>query len=140
MATQSSTFAWKIPWTEEPGGLQSMGLQNQTRLNTYTPRPHPRLLLFLIRLLASVWNLILRFFRSALEVLLVLTWEPRCFCFAALSWQGTGKQQVAMYSVCSWTGSHVINTSSPHHLQCGSLLSPSSKLRFTSLKEEFGHC
>ena len=27
MATDSSTLAWKIPWTEEPGGLQSMGLQ-----------------------------------------------------------------------------------------------------------------
>ena len=25
MATHSSTFAWKIPWTEEPGRLQSMG-------------------------------------------------------------------------------------------------------------------
>ena len=25
MATHSSTLAWKIPWTEEPGGLQSMG-------------------------------------------------------------------------------------------------------------------
>jgi len=27
MATFSSIPAWKIPWTEEPGGLQSMGLQ-----------------------------------------------------------------------------------------------------------------
>ena len=27
MATHSSTLAWKIPWTEKPGGLQSMGLQ-----------------------------------------------------------------------------------------------------------------
>ena len=27
MATHSSTRAWKIPWTEEPGGLQSMGSQ-----------------------------------------------------------------------------------------------------------------
>ena len=27
MATHSSTLAWRIPWTEEPGGLQSMGLQ-----------------------------------------------------------------------------------------------------------------
>ena len=27
MATHSSTFAWRIPWTEEPGGLQSMGSQ-----------------------------------------------------------------------------------------------------------------
>ena len=27
MATHSSIVAWRIPWTEEPGGLQSMGLQ-----------------------------------------------------------------------------------------------------------------
>ena len=27
MATHSSTLAWKIPWTEEPSGLQSMGSQ-----------------------------------------------------------------------------------------------------------------
>ena len=27
MATHSSILAWKIPWTQEPGGLQSMGLQ-----------------------------------------------------------------------------------------------------------------
>ena len=27
MASNSSILAWRIPWTEEPGGLQSMGLQ-----------------------------------------------------------------------------------------------------------------
>ena len=27
LATYSSTLAWKTPWTEEPGGLLSMGLQ-----------------------------------------------------------------------------------------------------------------
>ena len=27
MATHSSIFAWEIPWTEEPGGLRSMGSQ-----------------------------------------------------------------------------------------------------------------
>ena len=27
MATYSSILAWRIPWTEEPGGLQSIGLQ-----------------------------------------------------------------------------------------------------------------
>ena len=27
MATHSSVLAWKIPWTEKPGGLQSMGSQ-----------------------------------------------------------------------------------------------------------------
>ena len=37
MATHSSTFAWKIPWTEEPGRLQSMGLQKSwTRLSNFT--------------------------------------------------------------------------------------------------------
>ena len=34
MATHSSVFAWRIPWTEEPGGLQFMGLQRcQIQLN-----------------------------------------------------------------------------------------------------------
>ena len=27
IATRSGIFAWRIPWTEEPGGLQSIGLQ-----------------------------------------------------------------------------------------------------------------
>ena len=35
MAPHSSTLAWKIPWTEEPGGLQSMGSQSQTRLSNF---------------------------------------------------------------------------------------------------------
>ena len=30
MAAHSSILAWRIPWTEEPGGLQSVGLQSQT--------------------------------------------------------------------------------------------------------------
>ena len=33
MVTQSSILAWEIPWTEEPGGLQSMGPQSQTQLS-----------------------------------------------------------------------------------------------------------
>ena len=36
MATHTSTIAWKIPWTEEPGRLQSMGSQSQTRLSDFT--------------------------------------------------------------------------------------------------------
>ena len=30
MATHSSILAWRIPWTEEPGGLQSMGSESDT--------------------------------------------------------------------------------------------------------------
>ena len=33
MATHSSILAWEMPWTEEPGGLQTMGSQSQTRLS-----------------------------------------------------------------------------------------------------------
>ena len=33
MATHSSILAWRIPWTEEPSELQSIGLQSWTRLS-----------------------------------------------------------------------------------------------------------
>ena len=37
MATHSSILAWEIPWTEETGGLQSMGLQKSwTRLKQFS--------------------------------------------------------------------------------------------------------
>ena len=36
MATHYSTLAWKIPWTEEPGRLQSTRLQSWTRLSDFT--------------------------------------------------------------------------------------------------------
>ena len=35
MATHSITLAWKVPWTEVPGGLQSMGSQSQTQLSDF---------------------------------------------------------------------------------------------------------
>ena len=42
MATHSSILAWKIPWTEDPGGLQSMGSQSRTQLRvcTFTSLKH----------------------------------------------------------------------------------------------------
>ena len=36
MAPHSSTLASRIPWTEEPGGLQSMGSLSRTRLSDFT--------------------------------------------------------------------------------------------------------
>ena len=36
VATHSSTPAWKMPWTEEPGRLQSMGSQSLTGLSDFT--------------------------------------------------------------------------------------------------------
>ena len=39
MANHSSILLWEIPWTEEPGRLQSMGWQSQTRLSNTTLSP-----------------------------------------------------------------------------------------------------
>ena len=36
MATHSSVLAWRIPWTEEPGGLQSVGYTDWTGLSLHT--------------------------------------------------------------------------------------------------------
>ena len=45
MAPHSSTLAWKIPWTEEPGGLQSMGsLRVRQQLSDFTFTFHFRVL------------------------------------------------------------------------------------------------
>ena len=49
MLTHSSILAWRIPWTEEPGGLQSMGSQRvrhdrTTNIHTYCPRKFLHLL------------------------------------------------------------------------------------------------
>ena len=48
MATYSSTLAWRIPWTEEPGRLQSMGSQESDmteRLSTHSTNKYSSLVL-----------------------------------------------------------------------------------------------
>ena len=43
MATHSGILAYRIPWTEQPGGLQSMGLQRDMTKHIYiqsSPHPH----------------------------------------------------------------------------------------------------
>ena len=40
MATHSSSLAWRIPWTEKPGGLQSMGTQKSQ--HDLATKPPPR--------------------------------------------------------------------------------------------------
>ena len=41
MATHSSILAWRISWTEEPGGLQSMGSQRWARQSNDNGEPPP---------------------------------------------------------------------------------------------------
>ena len=47
MATHSSILAWELPWTGEPGGLQSIGSQSQARL-TMQAQVYTVVILFLL--------------------------------------------------------------------------------------------
>ena len=40
MAPHSSALAWRVPWTEEPGGLQSMGSEQSDTTERACPRKH----------------------------------------------------------------------------------------------------
>ena len=46
MATHSSIFAWKIPWTEEPDGLQSVGSQESNTTEQLNHHHHHNGILF----------------------------------------------------------------------------------------------
>ena len=82
MATQSSIPAWRIPWTEEPGGLQSMGSQRvghdlvtkQQQRNGYsTNKKFPALLLsFSLSLFYPMFISPCLFFTSVYEVILCI--------------------------------------------------------------------
>ena len=56
LVTHSSILAWRIPWTEKSGGLQSMGSQRVRHDSTHMCTLLSRLLLFLA-VLCCLWNL-----------------------------------------------------------------------------------
>ena len=51
MATHSSILAWRVPWAEEPGGLQSMGSQRVGHDLVTKPPPPCKLLL-----IVNIWK------------------------------------------------------------------------------------
>ena len=53
MATHSTILAWRIPWTEKPGRLQSMGSQSQTRLKWLST--HTQQVMMLFWTILSTW-------------------------------------------------------------------------------------
>ena len=68
MATHPSSLAWRIPWTEEPGGLQSMGCKSQTRL-TWAESDMPERLSTHTKFMLSLTNNIVCSHRSPTHVL-----------------------------------------------------------------------
>ena len=61
MATHSSTLAWKIPWMEEPGNLQSMGSQRVSG--------------FLMNIVSKLGNISLDSFKSKVKVSISKQWR-----------------------------------------------------------------
>ena len=61
MAAHSSTLAWKIPRTEEPGGLQSTGSQSQTGLSIGCGCVLGKFILKFCNSLTLILHLIVRF-------------------------------------------------------------------------------
>ena len=58
-ATHSSILAWRIPWTEEPGRLQSMGSQSRTRLSDFhftDGKGSPTLVQRFTSVIAALWE------------------------------------------------------------------------------------
>ena len=92
MATQSSILAWRIPWTEEPGGLWSIELQRVRHVSTlthiYIIQENPYLLRFLAFLVAQmVKNL-------------PAMWET---WFQSLAWEDPGEKGTAIHSsILAW--------------------------------------
>ena len=67
MVTHTSILAWRIPWTEEPGGLQFME-SHRVRLSIYTH--HEQIILFLCTFCLCVKSVQLPTLRSVLSVYL----------------------------------------------------------------------
>ena len=132
MATHSNILAWRIPWTEKPGGLQSMGSQSRTWLTDsdstaqdsdlqvlleafFLPRLDQRIGRWLCLGLGQGWSLWFAF--SFEEALL---WDAFCVSMAImagirtmsfLSWRYTGAHTALHTSllVC-WTGVHIYHS------------------------------
>ena len=56
MAIHSSILAWRIMWTEEPGGLQSVGLQSQTWLKRLSMQALRHFTMFIVDALNLIYT------------------------------------------------------------------------------------
>ena len=97
MATHCRILAWRIPWTEEPGGLQSMGCQSRAWLKWLSTQA--------LREMGKRWLDILQHFLSpfhSMELLLSVGCPARgsisqvCWPLSAVLWQVLTEEQAEM--------------------------------------------
>ena len=117
-ATHFSILAWRIPWTEEPGGLQFWGLQNQTQLSHSYTHTHTHALLQIplasrlphkIQLSSMCYILYFNFLLLSRVQLFVTPWTVT---YQAPPFMGFSRQEY-------WSGCHLFLQS--HKLSMGSL-------------------
>ena len=72
MATHSNSLAWKIPWAEEPGGLQSMGTQESDVIEGLSTHTHTHAHTYL-RYIYHIWVAV---------SLIYIIYEPKILCIS----------------------------------------------------------
>ena len=99
MATHCSILAWRIPWTEKPGGLQSMGLQRVRHdwvTNTNTLLPFFRVSIW--RFISSLfWGNILAWLLIFLDFLCCCLHIRQSRCLSQSSWTGLLQEKTTTY-------------------------------------------
>ena len=106
MAPHSSTLAWRIPWTEEPGGLQSMGLQRigydwETKTLINVPGLHCSYPWSCVWLVGLKWE-----FQKLTFSFLLFAKSCMCFSSRIAGFEGGGYTQ-AFWWECSFFFLHV---------------------------------
>ena len=106
MATHSSILAWKIPWTEKPGGLQDMGSQR-----VMTERPSTYQTVLGLRWKNEMVNdgVALRICRGPRHINLQVVNSQRCTCACTLLSHKVGHVHAPSMSGCAfgyYTGLH----------------------------------
>ena len=84
MATHSNILAWRIPWTEEPGGLQSMGSQRVGKYGATNTNQH--------------LHVCPKLYRSDLFFLITLPFPSRVPCFISVLPHGKSAWNIALKS------------------------------------------
>ena len=85
MATHSSILAWRIPWTEEPGRLQSLGSQRVRHDRATNTHTHTYIYILLVLFLSKISNTLIIFDRLGL-IIVTFNWQG-CGSFARRMFQ-----------------------------------------------------
>ena len=108
-ATHSSILAWRIPWTEEPGGLQSMGLQ---RSHTWLKRQSTHIYML------SIMHFIFYLFLVEIKLIYYIV------CFSCPTWCPYFCGAYCMLATNSLVSTGCYTVTDPLYLFCALALSP----------------